>query len=200
MSPKLKHIVPPVYGFALLAVCLFCAVLSATYGWSERTRSKSSAATSVVVALFFVYMAVVFLLQAIRSRQYERVTTSLGFVPLDWKDVPFNDVLRAIFQGRKKMFLSRVVHGEACGTHVYLFNRARDVAWRSEKRTTIVFEQSQTRNSDDVIKRCLSEKGNADLAFHGHWCMIQARHEIKPTALPQWLETVFGITKRSQVL
>ncbi len=143
MSPKLKHIVSVVYGFALLAVCLFCAVLGAAYGWSERTRSKSSAATSVVVALFFFYMAFVFLFQAIRSRQYERVTTSLGFVPLDWKDVPFNDVLRGIFQGRKKTFLSRVVHGEACGTHIYSFNRARDVAWWSEKRTTIVFEQSQ---------------------------------------------------------
>jgi hypothetical protein len=197
MSPKLKHIVSVAYGFALLAVCLFCAVLGAAYGWSERTRSKSSAATSVIVALFFVYMAFVFLFQAIRSRQYERVTTSLGFVRLDWKDVPFNDVLRGIFEGRKKMFLSRVVHGEACGTHVYLFNRARDVAWWSEKKTTIVFEQSQTRNSDDVDARRLSEKGDAELAFYGHWCMIQARHEIKPTALPQWLETVFGITKHS---
>ncbi len=152
---------------------------------------------SVVGALFFVYMAVVFLFQAIRSRQYERVTTSLGFVPLDWKDVPFNDVLRAIFQGRKKTFLSRVVHGEACGMHVYLFNRARDVAWWSEKKTTIVFEQSQAQNSDDVVTRRLSEKGDAELALHGHWCMIQARHEIKPAALPQWLETVFGITRRS---
>ena len=197
MSPKLKHIVSVVYGFALLAVCLFCAVLGAAYGWSERTRSKSSAATSVVVALFFFYMAFVFLFQAVRSRQYERVTTSLGFVPLDWKDVPFNDVLRGIFQGRKKTFLSRVLHGEACGTHIYLFNRARDVAWWSEKKTTIVFEQSQTQNSDDVVTRRLSEKGDAELAFYGHWCMIQARHEIKPTALPQWLETVFGITKHS---
>jgi len=111
------------------------------------------------------------------------VITTLGFMPLDWKDVPFNDVLPAIFEYRKKAFLSRIVHGEACGTHVYLFNRASDVAWWSKKKMTIVFEQSQMRNSDDDVTRRLSEKGDAELAFHDPWCMIQARHEIEPTAL-----------------
>jgi len=42
----------------------------------------------------------------------------------------------------------------------------------------------------------LSEKGDAELAFHNHWWMIQARHEIVPTALPRWLEIVLGIATR----
>ena len=197
MSPRVKHIASVVYTLALLAVCLSFGVLSAAYGWSERARSKSSAVTSVVIALFFIYMAIVFSFQAVRSRQYERVITNLGFMPLDWKDAPFNHVLPTIFEYRKKAFLSRIVHGEACGTHVYLFNRASDVAWWSKKKTTIVFEQSQMRNSDDDVTRRLSEKGDAELAFHDPWCVIQARNEIEPTALPQWLETVVGITKRS---
>jgi hypothetical protein len=197
MSPKLKHIVSNVYGFAVITVCLFVAVATGGYAWSERTRSKTNAGTFAVVALFFIYIAAVLVFQAVRGREYERVITSLGFVPLDWKNVPFSEALPAVFANKKQPFLGRVIHGEACGRHVYHFICAGDAAWWSKKKTTVVMEGPQALTTGEGLAARLAEKGDAELAFHNRWCMIQARHEIGPTALPEWLETVVSITAGS---
>jgi hypothetical protein len=77
-----------------------------------------------------------------------------------------------------------------------LFLSADDVAWWSKKKTTLVFQQLQTQNSDAALVSRLSEQGDAKLAVHGNWCLILARHEIKPPSLPQWLEAVIGIATR----
>jgi len=197
MSPSLKRIISIGYGFALITVCLLLAVLSGAYAWSGRTRGKSGVAAFAVAALFFIYVAAVLVFQAVRSRQYKRVIASLGFVPLDWKLVPFNETLRVVFPNRRKAFCSGLVHGDSCGTHIYLFNCARGLAWWSRKKTTVVFERPGVLNPDDGVARRLAEKGDAELVFHQRWCVIQARHEIRPTALPEWLETVVGITTGS---
>jgi hypothetical protein len=185
------------YAVTLITLCLLLGSLETAIAFSARSRSISNTTFFGLTALFFWYVAAVLVFQSIQTRKYQRAIDALGFVPLDWKDVPFNDALPAIFQYRKKAFLSHVVHGKAGGSHVYLFNRASDVAWWSKKKTTIVFEHSQNQNSDDDVKRRLSERGDADLAFYDHWCMIQARHEIEATALPEWLQTVIGITKHA---
>lgn len=147
----------------------------------------------MIVALFFIYIAAVLVFQAIRSREYERAVENLGLVLLDWREVPFSEVLPTIFQSRKTAFLSRVVDGDICGTHVYVFNHARDVGWWN--KTTVVFKQS--RDSDEAVRRSFKPDGDAALVVRGDWCMIQAQHGIKPARLRRWLETVVTIGNRS---
>jgi len=200
MWPTLKRIVFNFFnfenGYAVIMVWVFCAVVSAAHAWSETTRSKASAVTFAVLALLFICRVAVLVLRAVRRREYERVITSLGFVPLDWNSVPFIEVLPVVFANKRKVIFSRVVHGEAYGTHVYLFHCARDT-WLSKKKTTVVMERPQVLAAGEGVDRRLSEKGDAELAFHNHWWMIQARREIVPTALPRWLEIVLGIATRS---
>lgn len=163
--------------------------------WSEKDRSRGTAASFVILALLCLYFAVVLLLQASRSRAYQREIATLGFVSLDWNKVPFDDlILRAIFQNRKKSFVSGFVHGDSCGMHFYLFNRARDAAWWSKKRTTVVLQP--TGNIDDVLASGIINNADAELARHGDWCMIQARGEIQPKALGQWIVTVGTLLQR----
>jgi len=181
--------------YAVIMVWVFNAVFTAAYAWSLTTRSKARAVTFAVLALLFSSRAAFLAFRAVRGRGYERVITSLGFVPFDWESVPFNEILPVVFPKRKAIF-SRVVHGDAYGTHVYLFNCARDRAWWSKIRTAVVMERPQALAASEGVARRLSEKGDAELAFHNHWWMIQARHEIAPTALPRWLETVLGIATR----
>jgi hypothetical protein len=195
MSTRIKHFVSTVYVIAIVIACVALVWTSAGYALTERTRSKTTSAAFVAITAFLIYVIVVLVSQIVRSRGYERALTRLGFVPLEWKDAPFADLLLTISRNRKQAFLSRIVQGEVSGTHVYLFNQSSDVAWWSKKRTTVVMEES--RGSDAAITSALAEKGNAGIICRGHWCMIQARCEIKPIRLQQWLETVVDIATRA---
>lgn len=198
MWPTLKRIVFNFEnGYAVIMVWVFCAVVTAAHAWSETTRSKARAVAFAVLALVFICRVAVLVFRVVRRREYERVITSLGLVPLDWNSVPFIEVLPVVFANKRKVIFSRVVHGEAYGTHVYLFNCERDTAWWSKKKTTVVLKRPQASAAGEDVARRLSEKGDAELAFHNHWWMIQAKHEIVPTALPRWLEIVLGIATRS---
>ena len=82
---------------ATIMVWVFCAVVTAVYAWSLTTRSKARAVTFAVLALLFISRVAILVFQAVRGREYERVITSLGFVPFDWSSVPFNEILPVVF-------------------------------------------------------------------------------------------------------
>lgn len=195
MSPKLKDALSTVYAAAIAIACMILATLCVVQAWSERTRSKGTATAFAFVALLFAYFAFVLMFQTSRNRQYQQVIATLGFVPLDWKKVPFNDlVLRAIFRNRKEAFVSGLVHGDSGGTHFYLFNWAPDTAWWSKRRTTLVFQP--TGNIDERSLSGIIKNENAELGRYGDWCMIQARREIQPGALRQWIESAGTLCQR----
>ena len=188
MSSKLKNAFSTVYATVIVIVCVLLATICMVQAWSERA-SRGTAAAFAIFALLFVNISIVLLFQAYRYFEYRRVLATLGFLPLDWKKAPFNDlVLRAIFQNRKEAFVSRLAHGDSCGMHFYVFNWARDTAWWSKKRTTLVFQPMGT--IDDVLVSGVTNSADAEINCYGDWCMIQARREIQPRALPHWLGTM----------
>lgn len=197
MLNELKQTASVAYRIAVIVVCSLFAVLTARYAWQQRAAGLSNVVVFIVFALFLAYAAVVLIFQAVQMRRYAGTVDALRLVPVEWKDVPFQDVIPSILQNRKKEFLSRVVHGETCGVHIYLFSSARDVAWWSKKKTSVIFERLQAQNSNEGMAERLSKRAEADLTFHRGWCLIQARHEIKPDALAQWLETIAAIARCS---